>query len=220
VLDRFVVQSMSMTEGAAKRRIDPWVWVAVLSLLGFTILAVVVDQQGAVAFDAPVAAFVTGLPVPTAVWLGITWMGDVVLIPIGFATVVTLLLLHRPWTALICGIALTGASVWTYVIKVTIERARPPGEPLIVAAGFSFPSGHSLNSAVTYGIIALLVWRSDLPAWVRVTTAVALAALVVAIGLSRIALGVHYPSDVLGGWLAGLAVVATVAVFTPSTMDG
>jgi undecaprenyl-diphosphatase len=211
---------MSMTEGTTRRRLDPWIWVALLAILGFAILAMVVDRQGAVAFDAPVTAFVKGLPVPTDVWLALTSLGGAILVPIGVATVVALLWLRRPWTALIYGIVLAGASAWTYVIKVTIERARPPGEPLIAISGFSFPSGHSLNSAVTYGLIALLVWRSDLPAWVRVTTVVALAALVVSIGLSRIALGVHYPSDVLGGWLAGLAVVATVEVFTRSTMDG
>jgi undecaprenyl-diphosphatase len=219
-LDRSVVQSMSMTKGTTRRRLDPWIWVAALSILGFAVLAMVVDRQGAVAFDAPVTAFVKGLPVPTDAWLALTFLGGAILVPIGVATVVALLWRRRPWTALIYGIALAGASAWTYVIKVTIERARPPGEPLIAAPGFSFPSGHSLNSAVTYGLIALLVWRSHLPAWVRLTTAVALAALVVAIGLSRIALGVHYPSDVLGGWLAGLSVVATVALFTSSTADG
>ncbi len=63
-------------------------------------------------------------------------------------------------------------------------------------------------------MIALLVWRSALPVWARRITVVVLVILVVLIGLSRIALGVHYPSDVLGGWLAGLAIVATVATFT------
>ena len=208
-----------MTQSARRLRNDPWVWVAFLSLLGFSILALVVNERGAVAFDDPVIAFVKGLPVPTSFWLAITNAGGATLVPIGIGIVVVLILLRRPWTALIYGIALAGASAWTYVIKVTIERARPP-DPLIAAPGFSFPSGHSLNSTVTYGLIALLVWRSDLPRWVRVATALGLASLVVCVGLSRIALGVHYPSDVLGGWLAGLTVVATVALFTRSTADG
>ena len=69
-------------------------------------------------------------------------------------------------------------------------------------------------------MIALLVWRSALPVWARRATVIVLALLVGIIGLSRIALGVHYPSDVLGGWLAGLAIVATVATFTRDDSDG
>jgi undecaprenyl-diphosphatase len=220
VPDRLIVQSMAMTQAATRRWTDPWLWVAALSILGFGTLAAVVARQGVVEFDSPVTAFVKGLPVPTDAWIALTSLGGVILVPIGIATVVALLWLRRPWTALIYGIAIASASLWTYVVKVTIERERPPGEALIAVSGFSFPSGHSLNSTVTYGLIALVVWRSDLPTWARALTAIALAALVISIGLSRIALGVHYPSDVLGGWLAGLAVLGTVAVFTRSTEDG
>ena len=81
------------------------------------------------------------------------------------------------------------------------------------AGGLSFPSGHSLNSAATYGLLAVVAWWTDrlaLPVrWLAVVGGVALP---FAIGLSRIALGVHYPSDVLGGWSAGLAFVASGAV--------
>jgi undecaprenyl-diphosphatase len=166
-----------------------------------------------VGFDPPVSAFVKGLPVPTEVWQLITAAGGVVLVPIGIGIVLTLALLRRPRSALIYGVVLLSASVWTYMVKVTIARQRPPGEALVPASGFSFPSGHTLNSTVTYGLIALLVWRSGLPTWLRWAVVLGLAALIVLVGLSRIALGVHYPSDVLGGWLAGLAIVVTVASF-------
>lgn len=108
-----------------------------------------------------------------------------------------------------------GSDSWTRVVKAYVARIRPPAGALVPAPGFSFPSGHTLNSTVTYGLIALLVWRSDLPAWVRRLTAIALAILIILIGLSRVALGSHYPSDVVGGWLAGIAIVSVVAVLTP-----
>ena len=65
---------------------------------------------------------------------------------------------------------------------------------------------------MTYGILALVAWRSPLPAgirWAGVATGLTVPFLT---GLSRIALGAHYPSDVVGGWLAGLAIVALAAV--------
>jgi len=189
-------------------------WVALASLIGFVVLVLVVNEQGAVGFDAPVTAFVKSLPVPTDVWQLITAAGGAILVPVGIGLVVALLLLRRWRTALIYGVVLLSASVWTYMVKVTIARERPSGEALVPAPGFSFPSGHTLNGTVTYGLIALLVWRSGLPTWLRWTVVLALAALIVLVGLSRIALGVHYPSDVLGGWLAGLAIVCTVASFT------
>ena len=203
-----------MIDRAPRLRNDPWTWVGIVCAIAFVILAVVVNEESGVGFDDPVIAFVKGLPVSTDVWLAITAAGGPILIPIGIAIVVTLLALRRVRTAVIYGAALLGASLATQVLKVSIGRVRPPGEAAVEASGFSFPSGHTLNGTVTYGLIALLVWRSDLPVWVRRLVAIALGTLVVLIGLSRIALGVHYPSDVVGGWLGGLAVVAIVAVLT------
>jgi len=109
-------------------------------------------------------------------------------------------------------VVLIGASVFTHVMKDAVARPRPPGPHLAPATGFSFPSGHSLNSATTYGLLAVLVWRSRAPRPLRWAAVVAALVLPFGIGLSRIALGVHYPSDVLGGWLAGIAFVAAGAV--------
>ncbi len=202
-----------MTDRGWRRPAGPWPWLALACALGFALLAVVVNERGAVAFDDPVTAFVKGLPVPTDVWLALTSAGGRLLIPIGIGVVLVLLALHQRRDALTYAIALIGASVWTEVVKVTLARQRPP-DALVTVSGFSFPSGHTLNSTVTYGLVALLVWRSGWPSGLRRAAVVVLIVLIVLIGLSRIALGAHYPSDVLGGWLAGVAIVATVATFT------
>jgi undecaprenyl-diphosphatase len=188
--------------------------VGVVCAIAFVILAVVVNEEGAVGFDDPVIAFVKGLPVSIDVWTAITAAGGAILVPLGIAIVATLMALRRVRMAAVYGIALAGAALATQVLKVSIGRLRPPEGAAVPAPGFSFPSGHTLNGTVTYGLIALLVWRSDLPVWLRRAVAIALGVLVFLIGLSRIALGVHYPSDVVGGWLGGLAVVAVVAVST------
>jgi undecaprenyl-diphosphatase len=201
---------------AGTRRIDPWLLVAIVCATGFLLLAFVLNGQGEFAFDAPVAAFVRGLPVPTDVWLALTGAGGAILVPIGIGLVLVLLGLRQYRVAVTIAVALIGATLATDLVKDLVSRPRPPGVPLAPTTGYSFPSGHSLLSAVTYGLVALAVWRSGLPLGLRRVVVVGLVLLVILIGLSRIALGAHYPSDVLAGWLAGVAVVATVAAVTRS----
>jgi len=196
------------------RRIDPWLLVAIVCATGFLVLAIVLNGQGEFAFDAPVAAFVQGLPVPTEVWLALTQAGGAILVPIGVGLVLVLLGLRQYRMAVVVAVALIGATLATDHIKDFVMRPRPPGEPLASADGYSFPSGHSLLSTVTFGLVALVVWRSPLPLGLRRTVVVLLVLLVPLIGLSRIALGVHYPSDVLAGGLGGIAIVSTVAAVT------
>jgi undecaprenyl-diphosphatase len=188
--------------------------VALGSFLAFVALAILVNNRGAIGLDAPLTAVVQGLPLSTDLWQVITAAGGVLLVPIGAAVVLGLLFAGRTRTAVIYGIALLGSSLWAHVVKVTIARERPPGAALIPAPGYSFPSAHALTSTVTYGLIGLLIWRSTWPRWARRVSLVALVGLIVLIGLSRIALGVHYPSDVVGGWLMGITIVAAVADLT------
>lgn len=94
------------------------------------------------------------------------------------------------------------------VLKLVVERARPTfPEPVYVAGGYSFPSGHALNSFLCTGIL-LLVYLPVLGPRAR-AAAYAVAGLAVLItGYDRIALGVHYVSDVVAGWIVAAAVLA------------
>jgi undecaprenyl-diphosphatase len=149
------------------------------------------------------------------VWQLFTDLGGPILAVIGTALVILLVVLRRIREAVVFALAIIGASLWTTFVKVAIARPRPPGITLTEFSGYSFPSGHTLNSTVTYGLIALVAWRTGWPRWMRVAIVIGLSVLVVLIGCSRIALGVHYPSDVLGGWLAGIGIVAAAAALTP-----
>jgi undecaprenyl-diphosphatase len=103
-------------------------------------------------------------------------------------------LLLVAWT--LAGRALVG------VQKLTFGRIRPEDDlQLVGTAGFSFPSGHSANSTIVYLFIALLVVAPGEPRKRAVIAAGILAAL---IGLSRMFLGVHWPSDVVAGWAFGI----------------
>jgi len=185
--------------------------VGLVSALGFLAVAVAVTRNRGIAFDEAIVAAVQGLPVPVGVWEAITGLGGILLIPIAIVFVLAALATRRVRLALIVAFVLLAATLLTDVVKDYVARPRPGIDPLVAASGYSFPSGHSLTSAATYGLIALVVWRSELPLLVRRLAVVLGLALPFLIGLSRIALGVHYPSDVLGGWLAGIALVAVAA---------
>ena len=91
---------------------------------------------------------------------------------------------------------------------------------MLIERGFSFPSGHSLLSMVAYGVIGVLVIRSPLPLGVRRGVVAVLAVVVLLVGLSRVWLGVHYPTDVLAGWTAGAVIVLVYARVTRSVSPG
>lgn len=107
-----------------------------------------------------------------------------------------------------------GGGIVDTVVKVAVGRPRPVvDEPVATAFGNSFPSGHSMSATVCYGALALVFLPVIRPAWRRVAL-VGVALLVLSIGVSRLALGVHFVSDVLGGFVLGLAwLAAAVAAF-------
>ena len=198
-------------------RRDPWAWTGVLCAIAFLLLTVTVGARGGLPFDDPIIAVVRGLPVPVGFWEACTFIGGVVLIPIGALFVLAALGSGRGRLALIVAVVLIGAALFTDVFKDVVARPRPPGAALAPSATFSFPSGHTFNSTVTYGLIAVVAWRSRLSLTVRRAVSGMGVIVPILVGLSRIALGVHYPSDVLGGWLGGIAFVALGACLISAT---
>jgi len=100
-----------------------------------------------------------------------------------------------------------GSGILDYALKEIIKRARPDTNRLIEVAGHSFPSGHSMLAATFYGLLVYLLYRRVNSMGLRVVITAAGAFMIAVIGISRIYLGVHYPSDVLGGFIAGISWV-------------
>jgi undecaprenyl-diphosphatase len=99
-----------------------------------------------------------------------------------------------------------GAGIWTIITKNLIERARPDEVThLVQVSGFSYPSGHSLVSASLYLTIAVLTARHLPTTKGRILLFVLAIAVISLVGMSRVYLGVHYPSDVASGVLLGVA---------------
>ncbi|HEX2575241.1 MAG TPA: phosphatase PAP2 family protein, partial [Aquihabitans sp.] len=101
-----------------------------------------------------------------------------------------------------------GGMVVDGLVKAAVDRPRPVlDHPLATASGQSFPSGHAMSSTVTYGALVIALWP-HLPRRARVPAAVGAVLVVLAIGVSRLVLGVHFVTDVAGGHLLGVAWLA------------
>lgn len=134
----------------------------------------------------------------------------------GFALVAAWLLYrHRPRPAVFAVVTVTGSAVLNALVKRAVQRARPVvADPVTTTTGLSFPSGHAQSAVVTYATLLLLFWSAMRSVCRRVAVTVA-AVIVLGIGLSRVALSVHYVSDVLAGYVLGLAwVIAMIAMFS------
>lgn len=128
----------------------------------------------------------------------------------GAAVLVALVLRRRRDAAMIVA-SLVAGSAFFAIVKLILGRPRPPFyEARIIQAGFSFPSGHATMASVLYGSLAVLVIAAVHRLWLRVLVAVGAAVAIFWIGLSRVYLGVHYPSDVLAGWVGGALWVLIV----------
>ena len=92
-----------------------------------------------------------------------------------------------------------------FVLKLVFARERPIDINIITESGYSFPSGHSMVSAGMYGFLAYNLWKSKIKNGCKVKGCIGLDKLTFLIGLSRIYLGVHYASDVIGGFVLGIA---------------
>lgn len=100
---------------------------------------------------------------------------------------------------------LVGVTIINQVIKHIVRRPRPNVLRLVEEDGYSFPSGHSMVSMAFYGIIIYLVYKNVTNKYLKWTLITLLSLLILSIGFSRIYVGVHYFTDVVGGFLLGLA---------------
>ncbi len=112
--------------------------------------------------------------------------------------------LGKTWETVVLFSSLAGGWLLNTVLKHAFQRTRPDIQHLIEVGGYSFPSGHAMISTAFYGMLGYLLWlylrERSMPAWPVIVLTMC---LVFFIGVSRVYLGVHFPSDVIAGFAAG-----------------
>lgn len=188
--------------------------VALGAIVLFTWLAEEMMEGETARFDMRVRMWVHGFASTgmTSAMRVITEMGS-----LGLAILVVVsigIFLAKGWNRGVLWILLSvaGATVLSLGLKYGFHRPRPVPFFGVAPHSYSFPSGHSLFSLCFYGTLAGLINGRVRALWLRIAVWAAAALLVVAIGISRIYLGVHYPSDVVAGYLAALVWVSALVV--------
>jgi undecaprenyl-diphosphatase len=185
---------------------------AVLALILFSWIAGEMRAGDTARFDTNIRGFVHSFSSPglTRVMFALSFMGAKGMLAILAAAVV--LFIARKWYRAFGWLALTmvGATVLDLALKYGFHRARPAPFFGPLPHTYSFPSGHALFSFCFYGVMAGLINARVRAHWLRSFVWLAAALMVAGIGLSRVYLGVHYPSDVVAGYLAGAIWVSTM----------
>lgn len=184
-------------------------------------------------FACAVAAVLTGLsdgldemvrstinnwanPQLTAFFLFITQFGSVAVVySLAVIEAAALLILRRRADALYLIVVMAAAAVVNNVVKLAVARARPEAFFGDLPASYSFASGHALYAGCIYAVIGSLIAAEMPRAWLRVLVLVATLALIGVIGLSRVYLGVHYPTDVIAGFALAALILCVARGLMP-----
>jgi undecaprenyl-diphosphatase len=194
-------------------------FVLILSILLFLCFAAVasfIKGQWIEKFDHAVISVIQGFESPrlTVLMKGFTFIGSsMTVVIIGLITILFLyFVLHHRFELIFFIVMLASTGILNFLLKQYFVRQRPDLHRLIEETGYSFPSGHSMEAFALYASLAFLLWRHISTRTGRSITIVLCIVMIVFIGISRIYLGVHYPSDVIGGYLAS-GVWFTLAVW-------
>ena len=178
-----------------------WI-ICILSLIIFLILTYLVITKKDLRIDSIVYNFISQFINDnlTKIVKFITFLGSATIVIL--VTLVALITLKNKKIGLFMGIDLIVITLFQHLLKPLIGRVRPVGINLVKESSLSFPSGHSLTAMAFYGYIIYLIYKSNLK--YKKLYIILLGILILLIGLSRIYLGAHYVTDVLGGFTFSL----------------
>ncbi|AKG74121.1 phosphatase PAP2 family protein [Salinicoccus halodurans] len=151
--------------------------------------------------------------ITTALMLGFTQVGEVLSMVILSLIMITILMLYKlKFHTLFLIVTMLASSILIPVTKNTFDRERPSLLRLIDITGFSFPSGHAMGSSIFFGSLSVIIKNSGLRS--KGLLYALCGFFILMISSSRVYLGVHYPTDVIAGIVAGtMVVLATTMIF-------
>ncbi|MCM3566926.1 phosphatase PAP2 family protein [Neobacillus mesonae] len=190
--------------------------ISVICVIGFAVVSMLISDHQIAGFDKTIIASVQGLESPglTKVMKFFTFIGStkfVIILSIIIILFLYLALKHR-LEVILFTIVVIGTGIINQLLKQFFHRIRPDFHRLIEIGGYSFPSGHAMSAFSVYVMLTFLLWR-HIPAKIWRTVLILFSiVMILMIGISRIYLGVHYPSDIIGGYLAS-GVWVSFAIF-------
>lgn len=198
-------------------RLSLWLGGAALALFAFVRITREYIEGDVGAMDRTIMLAVARMRTPwlTIAAIDVTALGSITLVMLfSVFTLVILLVLRDRLGALQLLAASAGAGILTMLTKNVIERIRPEqAQQLIVVSGFSYPSGHSLSTSALYLTIAIIAGRHVQHSGARAGIFLAVSAVLLMVGASRVYLGVHYATDVVSGISLGAAWALLLAGF-------
>ena len=186
-----------------------------LPLIALITLSSLVSAGATAPVDAALLQSTRGTPGPLTELLRLlSHAGDVgIIAALSAALAIALATTNHVWTGVQTVASVGSAALGNLLLKVLVDRMRPDALlALLVEEGASYPSGHATLSATLYGLAALLIARTAWPRWLRASTITGLVLVVVLIGTARVYLGVHYPTDIIAGWLLGITIISAARV--------
>ena len=197
---------MERIKQIVKRNIR-WI-ILLISLVAFIAIAEDVWEKEVLSFDTSIYQIVSIFicqPI-TSVFKVITNLGSA--IPLIAISIATILFLKNKNYGKYISINLVVITILSVLMKNIFQRPRPTEHRIIDETGYSFPSAHSMVNMAFYGFLVYLIYKYVDNKYLKWTLCTLLTFLILAIGISRIYLGVHYPSDVLGGFCFSLVYLA------------
>lgn len=133
---------------------------------------------------------------------------------------ILLLLILRKDNRMFFGINTIATIITNQVIKRLIRRPRPNHIRLIKEGGFSYPSGHAMISIALYGFLIYLVMKKIKNKYLKISLLTLLIFIILLVGISRVYLGVHYPTDIISGYLLSISIIITVKNYYKKFLGG
>ena len=182
----------------------------------FIIIAILVQNGKTVAFDKAVTKLVVTNISGDAnkILQVITTMGGTVVLPsiIIIATIILICIKKGKYALMIFSNALCSTIMYN-IIKQIIQRPRPYPFYFIEETGYSFPSGHATSNMAVFGLLIYFVWTNVKNKKIKILLTILLSLWILIMGITRIYFNVHYPSDIVAGFVLGsICVLLTITV--------
>jgi undecaprenyl-diphosphatase len=192
-----------------------WVAMAAVGLAVFAVFTILLFDRVTMPFDVPLLDAVRAWVGDGTIWRILSESANIPLIIVGVGMVLVLFLTHRRREAVLVAVALIVITAGSEGVKQLVARPRPEGtDPNIPGVVYSYPSGHVLEALTIFGIIAIHVVRSRAARWLAAVVVLAVVVDAFFVGLARVVLDAHWPSDVISSAFAAVGVLGVYGLLT------